>query len=260
MLLERAVLTQPNSRYELAAEYVLPPGFVVPSRIADAQQVAAAALAPPGEQQQQQAADEEAAQHQHHGSGGRHRGKHGHRGKHHHHREQQAAAAQAAAAAAASPEGGRWRLQLTVPQAAVEELLPAGQLLRRAARRSARDYSLAKQHFLGGLATAAINAGEEFSSQVPPVGLRLLAASLRAGCLRRVPSLLLPLLNVPACTAATAAAATCRLLHLPRQQLLQPQPPLQRPASPPPPRPARPAGCPPACPACRSCAAAGAAG
>jgi hypothetical protein len=53
-----------------------------------------------------------------------------------------------------------------VPHAAIEELLPAGQLLRQASRKSARDYSLAKSHFLSGLATAAISAGEEFSSQV----------------------------------------------------------------------------------------------
>ena len=40
MLLERAVLTQPNSRYELAAEYVLPPGVARPRSIAEAQAAA----------------------------------------------------------------------------------------------------------------------------------------------------------------------------------------------------------------------------
>jgi hypothetical protein len=67
---------------------------------------------------------------------------------------------------AADIEGGRWRLQLVVPHAAIEELLPAGQLLRRASRVSGLDYPRAKARFLSGLAGAAISSAGEFSSQV----------------------------------------------------------------------------------------------
>lgn len=154
VLLERAVLTQPNSRYELAAEYILPPAFTPPGSISQAQAQAAAG------------ATGAVAHHHHH--------KHHHHKHHHHqhHHKQQHTGPdhqqqvhplqvdrQPEAAAAASPEDGRWRLQLVVPHAAIEELLPAGQLLRQASRRSARDYSLAKSHFLAGLAGGWVGAG-----------------------------------------------------------------------------------------------------
>lgn len=141
VLLEQAVLTQPSSKYQVAAEYVLPPGFVMPNSISEAQQVATAAsaiaqvdspLASAGNaqpQQQDQPADSEGHQ---------------------------------------QTESGRWRVQLVVPHATVEELLPAGQLLRQASRSAGTDYHKAKANFLGGLAGAAISAGEEFSSQVRP--------------------------------------------------------------------------------------------
>lgn len=163
VLLERAVLTQPNSRYELAAEYVLPPGVALPRSIAEAQAAASAAAAP-----EQLAGGPSSGGHHHHH----------HRHHHHHHHYQHAAAGgsqeQAAgdgeAGAAAVPgsdlEGGRWRVQLVVPHAAVEELLPAGQLLRRASRVSGLDYPRAKARFLAGLAGAAISSAGEFSSQV----------------------------------------------------------------------------------------------
>ncbi|WIA09845.1 hypothetical protein OEZ85_010059 [Tetradesmus obliquus] len=162
VLLERAVLTQPNSRYELAAEYVLPPGVALPRSIAEAQAAASAAAAP-----EQLAGGPSSGGHHHHH----------HRHHHHHHHYQHAAAGgsqeQAAgdgeAGAAAVPgsdlEGGRWRVQLVVPHAAVEELLPAGQLLRRASRVSGLDYPRAKARFLAGLAGAAISSAGEFSSQ-----------------------------------------------------------------------------------------------
>lgn len=62
--------------------------------------------------------------------------------------------------------GGRWRLELVVPHAAVEELLPAGQLLRRASTAGSRPYGAAKGAFLAGLARAGIAAGAELGAQV----------------------------------------------------------------------------------------------
>ena len=197
VLLERAVLTQPNSRYELAAEYILPPAFTPPTSIQQAQAAAAAAgaVAPP--------------HHQHH-----------HQHKSHHHKQQSskkqhsghAAAAAPPAAAAAVPEEGRWRLQLVVPHAAVEELLPAGQLLRQASRRSARDYSLAKSHFLSGLAGAAITAGEEFSSQVAALAEAAAVAAAAAAAAAGQP--------LPAGNEASSSA-TASALSLPGLQELR---------------------------------------
>lgn len=204
VLLERAVLTQPNSRYELAAEYILPPAFTPPASIAEAQQ-AAAAVAPPG-----------AATAQHHQH---HKHHHQHHGMHHssHHQQQHGlpetqAAAESAAAAAASPEDGRWRLQLVVPHAAIEELLPAGQLLRQASRKSARDYSLAKSHFLSGLTTAAISAGEEFSSQVAALAEAAAVAAAAAAAASGQP--------LPAGNEASSSA-TANALSLPGLQELR---------------------------------------
>jgi hypothetical protein len=159
VLLERAVLTQPNSRYELAAEYVLPPGVALPRSIAEAQAAASAATAA------EQTDGSSSSDHHH---------------RHHHHRRHGAGSQQhergaglqpqpeaaSAAVSAADIEGGRWRLQLVVPHAAIEELLPAGQLLRRASRVSGLDYPRAKARFLSGLAGAAISSAGEFSSQV----------------------------------------------------------------------------------------------
>ena len=59
--------------------------------------------------------------------------------------------------------------QVVVPGAAVEELLPAGQLLRRATHRATNDYAAAKASFLSTLHTlhtAAAAAGDEFREQV----------------------------------------------------------------------------------------------
>jgi hypothetical protein len=140
------VLSQPNSKYELSGEYILPPGFELPRSVTqmqpEAPPVAAAAAGTQGHHQQQQ------------------QQRHGISSSSQDHQQQQQEEQQVTA------EGGRWRLQLVVPQAAVEELLPAGQLLRQAGRRSAGNYSLAKSRFLTGLAGAAISAGQEFSSQV----------------------------------------------------------------------------------------------
>jgi hypothetical protein len=160
VLLERAVLTQPNSRYELAAEYVLPPGVALPRSIAEAQAAASAAAAP---EQQGDSSNSSGHQHHHHRHHHQH---HGHAAGDHHRQQQQQVEETAAAVSAGDLEGGRWRVQLVVPHAAVEELLPAGQLLRRASRVSGLDYPRAKARFLAGLAGAAISAAGEFSSQV----------------------------------------------------------------------------------------------
>eukprot|EP00775_Hariotina_reticulata_P008364 gene8364-8548_t len=142
--LERVLLSQPNSKYELSGEYILPPGFELPRSITQAQHPSmAVAGATDQDHQQQQLRMMRPGHHDHH-----------------HHQQQHEEQVTA--------EGGRWRLQLVVPQAAVEELLPAGQLLRQAGRRSARNYSLAKSRFLTGLVGAAISAGQEFSSQAAP--------------------------------------------------------------------------------------------
>lgn len=156
ILLERAVLTQPNSKYELAAEYILPPGVVLPGSITEAQQTAAAAMAARDDISagcssthydsdigQQQGHDDD------HDGGGQQQQQQQH--------------------SSHSVEGGRWRVELSVPHAVVEELLPAGQLLRQASRRSGTDYHLAKTNFLRGLSDAAITAGQEFSSEVGTV-------------------------------------------------------------------------------------------
>lgn len=149
------MLTQPNSRYQLAAEYILPPGFTLPGSIAEAQQVAATATASP----HGDSADSSVQAH----------GQHHHHQHHQQHNQQQHSPTEEGRQQQQqqqSPEGGRWRVQLVVPHAAVEELLPAGQLLRQASRRAGTDYHKAKTSFLRGLSTAAISAGEEFSSQV----------------------------------------------------------------------------------------------
>ncbi|KAF8055821.1 TIC236 [Scenedesmus sp. PABB004] len=178
--LERATLTQPGSRYELAAEYVLPPGFVLPASLAQAQ-AAAAADAP--EPRAAAAGGHHHGGHHHHGHG------HGHHGHRHHRRhaggrDGAAGAAQEeeqAPPAPASAEGGRWRLELVVPHAAVEELLPAGQLLRRAGATAGRDYGEAKASFLAGLSRAGIlAAGDEFAAQVAALAEAAAAAAAAA--------------------------------------------------------------------------------
>jgi hypothetical protein len=169
VLLERAVLTQPSSRYELAAEYVLPPGVALPRSIAEAQAAASAAAAL--DQQPNNSSSGGQHHHHHHHHHGRHQAAAGSSpdqaaADDHRHRQQYQAEGAAAAVSAGDLEGGRWRVQLVVPHAAVEELLPAGQLLRRASRVSGLDYPRAKARFLSGLAGAAISAAGEFSSQV----------------------------------------------------------------------------------------------
>lgn len=215
VLLERAVLTQPNSRYELAAEYILPPAFTPPASIAQAQQAAAAA-----------APADAAGSHHHHHKHHHHHHQHQHGASGHQHHQQhqvqpqerqnvQQSGVQAAAdsaAAVASPEDGRWRLQLVVPHAAIEELLPAGQLLRQASRKSARDYSLAKSHFLSGLTTAAISAGEEFSSQVAALAEAAAVAAAAAAAASGQP--------LPAGNEASSSA-TASALSLPGLQELR---------------------------------------
>ncbi|KAF6250262.1 hypothetical protein COO60DRAFT_1706191, partial [Scenedesmus sp. NREL 46B-D3] len=175
VLLERAVLTQPNSRYELAAEYVLPPGVALPRSIAEAQAAASAAAAP----EQRTTSSSSSGNHHHHnhhgaaGAGNQQQAAAGH--QRHHHQQAEAAAA----VSASDIEGGRWRLQLVVPHAAIEELLPAGQLLRRASR----------ARFLAGLAGAAVSsAGGEFASQVrgPGAGARRRAGAALAARNARV--------------------------------------------------------------------------
>ncbi|UPQ99883.1 chloroplast protein TIC236 [Chloropicon primus] len=57
-----------------------------------------------------------------------------------------------------SPRGGRWRWQVSVPQAAIEEMLPAAQLLSRATSSYPIDYSNAKGIFLEGVKSLQITA------------------------------------------------------------------------------------------------------
>lgn len=66
---------------------------------------------------------------------------------------QGAAAAHAANAKLAPFEtgGGRWRLQVNVPTANMEEILPAARLLSRATALSPSDYERAKALFLSGV-------------------------------------------------------------------------------------------------------------
>jgi len=121
-------LTAQTASTELSGEYILPPGFELPRSITQVQQAPVAAAAAGSatldhRQQQQQPHRTPSSLQDHHRL----------------HQQQQQQQQQVTA------DLGRWRLQLVVPQAAVEELLPAGQLLRQAGRRSARNYSLAKQ-------------------------------------------------------------------------------------------------------------------
>jgi hypothetical protein len=212
VLLERAVLTQPNSRYELAAEYILPPAFTPPTSIAAAQQAAAAGTVPAG---QGSGTSSHHHHHHHHHHQQQHKHHHKHQGTHSEQQQQRQAGADhatATEAAGSSPENGRWRLQLVVPHASIEELLPAGQLLRQASRRSARDYSLAKSHFLSGLATAAISAGEEFSSQVAALAEAAAVAAAAAAAASGQP--------LPAGNEASSSA-TASALSLPGLQELR---------------------------------------
>ncbi len=142
VLIERASLTQAASRYELQAEYVLPPGLKLPESFAPP-------LPPQGG-----AAGGGAA-----GAGGNsllHAG---------------GAAGGGADGSAGlgdlEEEEGRWRVMLSVPGARIEELLPAGQLLQQATRRAASlDPFAAKRRFLGGLSQAVCTAAQEFRYQV----------------------------------------------------------------------------------------------
>jgi hypothetical protein len=56
--------------------------------------------------------------------------------------------------------GGRWRWQVSVPHAVIEEMLPAAQLLSRATSSYPIDYSNAKGIFLEGVKTLQITAQE----------------------------------------------------------------------------------------------------
>jgi hypothetical protein len=64
--------------------------------------------------------------------------------------------------------GGRWRWQVLVPGADVEEMLPAAQILSSASRVSPGAYSEAKAAFLKGVENAAINL-DGFSEQLEKV-------------------------------------------------------------------------------------------
>lgn len=162
VLLERASLTQQNSRYELQAEYVLPPGLKIPGSFAPPTLPAAAA--PVGGTAAAAAVD-----------GGVVSGETAEV-------EAEGAEAAAVAAAAEEEEEGRWRVVLSVPGARIEELLPAGQLLQQATRRAAAlDPFAAKRRFLEGLSLAVCNAGQEFRAQVDALVAATEAAAAAAG-------------------------------------------------------------------------------
>lgn len=64
-----------------------------------------------------------------------------------------------------SPRGGRWRWQVSVPHAVIEEMLPAAQLLSRATSSYPIDYSNAKGIFLEGVKSLQITA-QQISKQL----------------------------------------------------------------------------------------------
>jgi hypothetical protein len=151
VLLERAALTQAGSRYELSAEYVLPPGLEIPGSFAPTPPPPPAAVAsttaPPGARDGIAGAPAI-------GEGG----------------------ASGGGVAGAEEEEGRWRVMLSVPGARIEELLPAGQLLQQATRRAAAlDPFAAKRRFLQGLSDAVAAASQEFRVQVGRAGRGSLA-------------------------------------------------------------------------------------
>jgi len=146
VLIERASLTQASSRYELQAEYVLPPGLRLPESFAPT---------PPGTADD--GADAGGAAAADGGGGG------------------------VNAVGLDDEEEGRWRVMLSVPGARIEELLPAGQLLQQATRRAAAlDPFAAKRRFLGGLTQAVTTAAQEFRYQVDALLLAERAAEAAA--------------------------------------------------------------------------------
>ncbi|KAL0047976.1 hypothetical protein WJX82_004829 [Trebouxia sp. C0006] len=112
--LEKAVLQQRSSRYEVQGEYVIPPDTHIPDSAASMAPMelmgsrSGAPLKPP-----------------------------------------KSAFGQAT---------GRWRLQVAVPQADMEEILPAARLLSRATAVTPSDYDRAKTLFLAGLHDAGMQA------------------------------------------------------------------------------------------------------
>ncbi|KAL3160063.1 hypothetical protein ABBQ38_009778 [Trebouxia sp. C0009 RCD-2024] len=114
--LEKAVLQQRSSRYEVQGEYVIPPDTRIPdsaASMAPMDLMGARSGNPPNAKAPKLAFDQAT---------------------------------------------GRWRLQVAVPQADMEEILPAARLLSRATAVSPSDYERAKTLFLAGLHNAGAQA------------------------------------------------------------------------------------------------------
>ncbi|KAK9804274.1 hypothetical protein WJX72_004315 [[Myrmecia] bisecta] len=115
--LEKSILQQRNSRYEVAGEYVIPANTLLPRT------AASMALRPPAGAQVPGSPP----------------------------------LAPALPAALLEPKG-RWRIQVAVPFADMEEILPAARLLSRATSMTAVDYERAKNLFLSGVKNAGMAA------------------------------------------------------------------------------------------------------
>ncbi|CAL8466123.1 g5659 [Coccomyxa elongata] len=142
--LERAVLQQANSRYEVQGEYVIPSSATIPRSAADMALV------------------------------------------------QGSAAAQDPNTTSLAPfetGGGRWRLQVSVPTANMEEILPAARLLSRATALSPSDYERAKTLFLSGVDASNLAAQElgrqlEAAAQAARMAMEADAAGGSAGAMQ----------------------------------------------------------------------------
>ena len=77
-------------------------------------------------------------------------------------------------AQAAAP-AGRWRVQVSVPGADMQEIIPAARLLQNAASLSPTDYERAKGDFMAALGSASVRAGE-LNSQLRSLAEQLVPA------------------------------------------------------------------------------------
>ena len=138
--LERVVLAQARSRYEVQGEYNVPPNMRIPASAADL-------LANAGARRQQRLPGQAG------GSGG--------------------------SGSLATAAGGRWRVAVSVPAADMQEVMPAARLLQNATSMVPSDYERAKAAFLEAVQRAGLRTGE-LKAQVAALTERLKAEEAAA--------------------------------------------------------------------------------
>lgn len=130
--LERAALVQTNSKYEVQGEYILPPGAVLPRRAGDLLPASRDRAGSLNSELSRSMNDEESKK-----------------------------ALPFWSDVRRNREGAKWRLQVNVPSADVQEMLPAARVLQSAASLGPSDYERCKAAFLKALRDSTVSVQTE---------------------------------------------------------------------------------------------------